>query len=415
MRAEHLVGPAFGRAPSWTRGAKSVNRLDMQAGFPHTVMQVTPALHVGGVERTTIEIAAALSAAGGRCIVVSRGGRLERELARTGAELIRLPVDSKNPLIMLANARRLRNLAKFRQVRILHARSRAPAWSALAAARSLGLPLVTTYHGVYSAQTPWKRFYNSIMARGDVVIANSNFTKAHILQTYPVDPAKVPVIPRGVDLVRFDPLAVDRGRIEALRAAWHVPADCTRALVVLPARLTRWKGHGVLIEAAARLEARSPGRLRLILVGEIDDSAYHAELQRLALAQGLGGLVSLVGHVEDMPAALALAEIAVFPSTRAEAFGRGAIEAQAMQIPVIASDLGGMAETVLHGETGLLVGPGDVAKWSQALEQILDMPRAQRSAMGAAGRARVLANYGEERLKSATLDVYRGLISKAPI
>jgi glycosyltransferase involved in cell wall biosynthesis len=385
----------------------------MQAGFPHTVMQVTPALQVGGVERTTIEIAEALAAAGGRCVVVSRGGRLERELARTGAELVRLPVDSKNPLVMLANVRRLRDLAQSRQVRILHARSRAPAWSTLAAARSLGLPLVTTYHGVYSAQSPWKRFYNSIMARGDIVIANSHFTKAHILQTYDVDPGRVPVIPRGVDVKRFDPMAVSPERIAALREAWHVPSDCQRALVLLPARLSRWKGHGLLIEAAARIEARQPGRLRLILVGAVDDSAYHSELQRLAFAQGLGNLVSLVGHVEDMPAALMLADLAVFPSIRAEAFGRGAIEAQAMQRPVIASDLGGMAETIAPGETGLLCTAGDVAGLAAALDSILAMSDAQKAAMGAAGRARVMALFCETRLKSATLDVYRGLIDKA--
>lgn len=377
------------------------------------MMQVTPALHVGGVERTTIEIAEALAVAGGRCVVVSRGGRLERELARTGAELVRLGVDSKNPMVMLANVRRLRALARSRQVRIMHARSRAPAWSALGAARSLGLPFVTTFHGVYSAQSPWKRFYNSVMARGDIVIANSNFTKAHILQTYSVDPLRVPVIPRGVDCARFDPQAVSQERIAALREAWHLPRD-DRALILLPARLTRWKGHALLIEACARLEARLPGRLRLVLVGAVDDSAYHAELQRMAVAQGLGSLVALVGHVEDMPAALSLCDIAVFPSTRAEAFGRGAIEAQAMQRPVIASDLGGMAETIAHGETGLLCPAGDVTSFAAALESLLAMPIAQRAQMGAAGRARVLAQFSADRLKSATLDVYRSLLQKAP-
>lgn len=400
------------RSPCWTDAPKSVNRVAMQAGFPHTVMQVTPALHVGGVERTTIEIAEALAAVGGRCVVVSRGGRLERELARTGAELVRLPVDSKNPLVMLSNARKLRGLAKSRQVQILHARSRAPAWSALAAARSLGLPFVTTFHGVYSAQSPWKRFYNSVMARGDIVIANSNFTKAHILQTYSVDPLRVPVIPRGVDLARFDPQAVSSERIAALRAAWHLPTD-QRAVILLPARLTRWKGHSLLIEAAAQLEARQPGRLRVVLVGAVDDSTYHGELQRTAISQGLGSLVSLVGHVEDMPAALMLADIAVFPSMRAEAFGRGAIEAQAMQRPVIASDLGGMAETIAHGQTGLLCAASDASGFALALESVLAMTRAQRAEMGAAGRARVLAQFSEDRLKSATLDVYRSVMQKA--
>jgi len=383
----------------------------MPPAFPHAVLQLTPALNAGGVERTTLEIAEALAAAGGRAIVASRGGRLERELAQTGAELVRMPLDSKNPAVMLANVQRIRALAQSRQVRLIHARSRAPAWSGLWAARGLRLPLVTTYHGVYKARSAWKRLYNSVMARGDLVIANSHFTRAHVLMTYDVKPERVVTIHRGVDLARFDPAAVSEERLARVRAAWRLPQD-GRLLAVLPARLSRWKGHGLAIEALAQVERARPGAFRLVCAGAAEDGLFAAGLARAAGNQGVGGLVSFVGHVDDMPAALRLCDLALLPSTRPEAFGRTAIEAQAMRLPVIAADHGGLPETLEPEETGLLFSPGDAGALAAALLRLLDMPPAARAAMGERGRARVASLFAAERLKNATLEVYRTLLER---
>ena len=374
-------------------------------------MQITPALDAGGVERTTIEIAEALTRVGGRAVVASRGGRLEPELAAAGGLLVTMPLDSKNPLTMLANIGRIVALARTSRVSIIHARSRAPAWSAWFAARRLGLPFVTTYHGVYNGNSGLKKFYTSIMARGDVVIANSDYTRAHVLKVHGTDPGRVVAIPRGVDLHRFDRGKVDAARIAAMRNLWDVKPDDTRPIVLLPARLTRWKGQPVLIEAAAHMERARPGAALYVLAGDAQGRAvYVADLHDLARRKGVGEQVRIVGHLVDMPAALMAAEVAVFPVTDPEAFGRAAVEAQAMGVPVIASALGGYTETVLDGDSGYLVPAGDAEQLAAAITRVLALSPPQRRQMGDRGAARVRARYSVDALQSATLDVYERLL-----
>jgi glycosyltransferase involved in cell wall biosynthesis len=376
-----------------------------------SVLQVTPALEAGGVERTTIEIAEAIARAGGRALVASRGGRLEGELAAAGGELTPMPLDTKNPLTMIVNARRIAALAKRQGVRLIHARSRAPGWSALWAARSLNLPFVTTYHGVYNARSAPKRLYNSVMARGDLVIANSHFTRAHVIATHAIAPARVIAIPRGVDLARFDPAVVGLDRIQAMRRLWGLAEDETRAIFLLPGRVTRWKGQTTFIDAASQIEAQNPGRALYVIAGDAQGrEAYVRELQDLCAARGVGDCVKLVGHLTDMPAALAACTAAVFPSLDPEAFGRAAVEAQAMGVPVIVAAHGGLIETVQDGVTGVHVAPGDVAALAGAMRHMLAMPEAGRKAFGAAGIAHVRATYSTSALQAATIDVYRRLL-----
>ncbi len=375
-------------------------------------MQVTPALDAGGVERTTIEIAEALTRVGGSAVVASRGGRLEPELTAAGGLLVSMPLDSKNPLTMLANIGRIIALARKSKVSIIHARSRAPAWSAWFAARRLGLPFVTTYHGVYNGNSGLKKFYNSIMARGDVVIANSDYTRAHVLKVHGTDPRRVVSIPRGVDLQRFDPARVDAARVASMRGLWGVQPGETRPIVLLPARLTRWKGQPVMIEAAARIEREQPGAALYVLAGDSQGRAeYVSDLHDLARKLGVGEQVRIVGHLVDMPAALAAAQVAVFPSTDPEAFGRAAVEAQAMGVPVIASAMGGLAETIVDGDSGFLVPPGDPAKLATAIERVLALSPDQRREMGERGAARVRARYSVDALQAATLGVYEQLLA----
>lgn len=379
---------------------------------PLCILQVTPALDAGGVERTTIEVAEAVAQRGGRALVASRGGRLESELAAVGGELAPMPLETKTPWGILSNAGRLEALARQANVSLIHARSRAPAWSALLAARRAGVPFVTTYHGVYNGQSGAKKFYNSVMARGDVVIANSGYTRDHLIKTHRVDPDRVVTIPRGVDLVRFDPAAIDRRRVDSIRSIWGIAAGETRPIVLVPARLTYWKGQSLLIEAAALIERARPGAALYILAGDSQGRAdYVSDLHAKARELGVSEAVRVVGHLVDMPAALSASTLAAFPVLEPEAFGRAAVEAQAMGVPVVASDLGGLSETIVAGETGLLVKSGDARALADAITHVLDMTPEARREMGARGAARTRSLYSTRSLQTATLAVYDRLLA----
>lgn len=378
------------------------------------VLQVVPALDAGGAERSTIDIARALSAAGYRALVASRGGRLEGELRDAGGELVRMPLETKQPIKILANARTLTKLVRAEHVAVIHARSRAPAWSALIAARRSGTPFVTTYHGIYNARTPLKRWYNSVMVRGDAVIANSEWTAEHIRATYRVRPKILSVIRRGIDFAVFDPGKIDSGEVWALRGQWH--ADNNTNVVLLPGRLTRWKGQLVLIQALAGL--RQKGRLtniRGVFIGDAQGrDEYVHELEGAIARHKLTDMVILAGHFGAMPIAYTAADIVVSASTDPEAFGRVAPEAAAMGKPVIATDHGGARETVLPGVSGLLTPPGDADALAAAIANLLERPKWELSRMGAAGQAHVRANFSVERMQQQTLALYESFVTDIP-
>ena len=398
------------RAPSSTIIAAP----DSLAG--RTILQIIPGLDAGGAERTTIDIAAALAEAGARALVASAGGRLVSELQARGGVWIDFPAATKNPLSMALNVRKLAKLLREQNVDILHARSRAPAWVALGAARLTRTPFVTTWHGSYKSGASVKTFYNSIMARGDVVIANSLFTASEIRRLHPFAADRLRAIQRGTDTRAFAPAAVDPARVQRLRDFWGVKHD--EQVVLLAARLTAWKGQRVLIEAARRLADRGCSGARYILAGDAQGrEGYKAEIERMIRTSGLEDVVRIVGHCHDMPAALLAAAVVTAPSTEPEAFGRVAVEAQAMGVPVVVSDLGAVSETVLappHVEarerTGWRVPAGDPDALADALEQALSLGASARDAMAARARAHVEANFSLERMCADTLDVYAGLI-----
>lgn len=379
---------------------------------PHfTLLQVTPALETGGAEQTTLDVAAAVVRAGGRSIVASRGGRMVADLTRSGAAFVAMPVHAKNPLTILANAARLASLIRREKVSLIHARSRAPAFSALIAARAAGVPFLATYHGVYGAKGPLKRWYNAIMTRGDFVIANSDYTRERVIAAHHVDPARVIAIPRGVDLNRFDPAKVSRERLYALRQAWDVSEDDPRVKVLLAGRLTRWKGQRLLIDAAARLKAEGRSDLLVMIAGDDQGrGGYRRELEAAIAQAGLSEAVRLVGHCDDMPAAYLIADLACAPSLLPEPFGRTAVEPQAMGRPVLAADHGAARETVAPGETGWLVAPGDSQAWAKALLAAIELGPAGRAAMGEAAMARARRLYSVEAMCEATLAVYARLV-----
>jgi glycosyltransferase involved in cell wall biosynthesis len=375
------------------------------------VLQVVPALNAGGVERTTVEIAAALAGDGFIPLVASAGGRMEPQLAAAGGELIRLPLDTKAPQRIFANAVHLARILRTRNVKIVHARSRAPAWSALMAARMTGVRFVTTYHGIYNAGHALKRFYNSVMVRADVVIANSQWTADHIARTYRKPPKRLVVIPRGVDLAVFDPATVAPERVGTLLEAWNARPD--DIVILLPGRLTRWKGQLVLIDAIAKLAREGLlGTARAVLIGDAQGrSRYEKEIRSAIRASGLDDRVVLAHHVADMAAAYLASDIVVSASTDPEAFGRVAAEGSAMGRPVIATDHGGARETILPNESGLLTPPGDSVALAAALGQLLAAGAEGRAAMGARGRAHIADRYTVSRMCADTLALYRELIA----
>jgi glycosyltransferase involved in cell wall biosynthesis len=376
-----------------------------------TVLQVTPALDTGGVEQTTLDLVRAIREAGGRALVASTGGGMEGELAARGGELVRLPVDAKNPLTMLANAQALKDLIQREKISLVHIRSRAPAFAALWAARATDTPVVTTYHGVYGGRTALKRWYNGVMTRGDHTIANSDYTRDHVLATHPVTAGQVTAIPRGVDLSSFDADKVSPERIAAQRAAFGLSEGETRASFLLAGRLTRWKGQGLIVAALAAMDKAGAPQVVVVFAGSDQGrTAYSAELKEAARAAGVAARVRRVGHVADMPAAYLACDFALAPSLAPEAFGRTAVEPQAMGRPVLAARHGAATETVADGLSGWLVAPGSVAAWAEAMTTAALTTPAQRAAMGREGCERVRRLYSLKTMCARTLQVYRQVL-----
>ena len=367
------------------------------------VLQVLPALQAGGVERGTIDVAIAISEAGGRPLVASSGGAMARELDRHDIEHITLPLASKGPMQIRRNTDTLVELIRERQIDVVHARSRAPAWSARAAARRTRRAFVTTFHGTYNFKTTLKKHYNSIMIRGERIIAISEFIADHMRRQYRADPDRIRVIHRGVDETIYNPAAVPAPRIIRLAEAWRLPDGVP--VILMPGRLTRWKGQRVFLDALRRLQRRD---FVAVVVGSAQGrDSYVAELRKFADRHNLHAVLRFSDHSNDMPAAFMLADLVVSASTDPEAFGRVVVEAQAMGRPVIATDHGGPRETVIAGETGWLTPPGDAGALAQAIDRALDLDDGARAAMAAAGRRNVAENFTKDLMCVRTLGVYQ--------
>jgi len=381
-----------------------------------TILQAVPRLDTGGSEQAAVEIAEALTRAGAIALVATEGGRMATAITEAGGEIVPLPMASKNPFTLLANAGRLARLIEERGVDLVHARSRAPAWSALLAARRTGRPFVTTYHGAYGSPGPFKTAYNSVMARGDRVIANSLYTADLIAARHHVARERIRVIYRGVDLAKFTPEAIAPARLARLRAAWGVGEK--QPVVLQAARLTSWKGQSLVIEAARQLlGANRLGKAVFVLAGDAQGrEAYRIELEQLIAAGGLQGRVKLPGHCDDMPAAFAVAQVAIIASTSAETFGRTSIEAQAMGCPVIVSDIGAAPETIIpalpgkQDYTGWIVPCRDPGAIAERVAEALELPPQQRAALGARARRHAADKFSLSHMQRATLSVYDELL-----
>lgn len=409
-----------------------------QASPPPAVLQVTPALTDGGAQTSAIEMALYLNTHGYTPHVASAGGPGEAALQAAHIAHHRLPLGAKLPWTILANAVRLTCLYNSHGIRLVHARSRAPAWSAWLACRLQGIlhkcvptrfhhvAFLSTYHGTYGTQGFLKKWYNGVMLRGPYVIANSGFIRDHLIQAYQVEPARIIVAPRGIEPAAFNPAAVSREAVAAALKTLDAPADVP--LLLLVGRLTRWKGQALFIEALAELTRLSPNLewyAALVGAAEARDHTYAEELRQLIRTAGLEARIAMPGSLKNIPALNKAATLALSCSIEPEAFGRTAIEAQAIGTPVIATALGGSLETVVpfpHPRaTGWLIPPTGVPHGkrytfapqvlAKTIHHALTNPK-QLQTMGQYAREHVLSRFTVEACCAAEEKVYPLLLGR---
>ncbi len=381
------------------------------------VLQVIPDMGTGGAEKTTLDIANELVRLGWNSTVTSNGGRLVSALEAGGSTHLKMSMHSKNPITIITNGFRLARIIKAENISIIHARSRAPAWSALIAARLTDIPFVTTYHGAYSQSGRLKALYNSIMARADAVIANSHWTADLIRKRHPWSHDKISVIHRGTDFDEFAPKAISDERLKNIKSTWNIKND--DFVVLKLARLTDWKGQKYLIEAVALIIEEFP-HVKLVLAGDAQGrDTYRNQLMDLIKKYDLQKKVILPGHCDDPAAAMATSHAVVVASTDAEAFGRAAVEASAFEKPLIVTRIGAVVETVLAEPevtkakaTGWKVPPANAAEMARALKELLLSSKDEQNAIGKRARAYVTASFSLQNMCSKTISVYNALLSK---
>ncbi|WP_158808769.1 glycosyltransferase [Beijerinckia sp. L45] len=395
----------------------TLHRRGLHALAGRTVLQIVPTLDSGELDHTAIDVAGALAEAGARALVASAGGRLVSELQAKGGVWIPFPARSKNPLAMAVNVRRLRRLLLDERVDLAHARSRPAAWVAYGATRATKTPLVTSVQQIAPGLGLLRQRYNSVMARGDIVIAGSRFAAALVPTLYPWALDRVSLIRPGVELKGFAPNRMDPARVHALRQAWHIAPD--ERIVLLAARPSLWKGHKILIEATRLLLQAGVRDFKVVLIGDAKGKGQVREIDQAIAKAQVESIVRRVGACADMPAALLAAAVVVVPSLEPEAFGRIAIEAQAVGTPVVVSDLGAVPETVLAPpdveparRTGWRVPANDATLLAAAIEETLSLGASSRDALALRARKQVEERFSIERMARQTLDAYAALLDR---
>ncbi|MGI4776272.1 MAG: glycosyltransferase family 4 protein [Janthinobacterium lividum] len=372
-----------------------------------TVLQVVPALVSGGVERGTIEIARKLRHSEFNAFVVSAGGPLIDKLKELEIPHINLKTASKNPFTIWRNTRLLINIIKEHDIDLIHARSRAPAWSCYMAAKATGKKFITTFHGIYNISGFLKKYYNSIMIEGERIIAVSNYVKQHILENYKVDESKIRVIHRGVDHEYFDMANVSLEQLNKFRGKYNVPVDVP--VILLPSRMTAWKGHISLIEALSRIKHLN---FYCLMVGDLSKHPnFVKRVQAKVKEAKLQSKIQIFGNETDMLKLYGIADIVLSTSIEPEAFGRTIIEGQSMKKLVIATNIGGAVETIDNGVTGFHVNPGDISDLAEKISYCLSIVGSTLShQIVTAARKSSIENFSLDLMLNKTLDVYRELI-----
>lgn len=371
------------------------------------VLQVLPELEMGGVEIGTTEIAEALSAHGIKNFVASKGGRLVHELEKLGVPHFTLDLKTKNIFKMRQNAKKLAKIIKENGINIVHARSRAPAWSAYWAAQMAGVHFMTTYHGTYGLG-PWglKKYYNRVMTYGERVIAISNHIRKHLVDNYVIDPDKIRLVHRCVNSVRFNPDAVTTARKVNMVEEYNIPED--KPVILLGGRITHWKGQHLLIKALAKMKNQN---FYCIIAG--DDQGrkdYLNYLKHLADKYHLSAQICFHGKVLDMPALMSVSSVIVSAAIEPEAFGRISIEGQAMGKIVVASNIGGSLDTIKDNVTGKFFESDNPYSLAQALDWALNLNEYERSRIVQSGFDNVRNNFTKEIMCNKTIAVYKELV-----
>ena len=373
------------------------------------VLQVLPELNQGGVELFTIEIASELQKRGIKNFVASEGGRMEGALERLKVKHFTLPLKTKNIFKIWLNSLRLAKIIKDNGITIVHARSRAPAWSAYWAAKKCGVHYITTFHGTYGLGPKGiKKIYNQVMTFGERVIAISNHIKEHIIKNYGTDENKIRLIARCVNMENFDVENTSAERMIKFLEENSIPAD--KPLVTLIGRLTNWKGQKLLIEALSKIKDMD---FHCLLIGDDQGrTQYSDELHDMIEQYGMEDRYTFIRHVSDVPAVMLVSDVVLSTSIEPEAFGRIAIEGQAMGRVVVASDIGGSKETVIDGVTGKLFKSGDADDLAAAIKWALSLSKEDKDKIGANAIKNVKEHFTKQKMCDKTISVYEELINQ---
>ena len=377
------------------------------------VLQVIPKLGYGGAEVGCYDLAHYLTENNCSSYIVTSGGELLKYVNKKKVKIIKLPVHSKNPILMFLNFLILTFIILLKNISIVHARSRAPAWSCLLATKITNRKFVTTFHGTYNFSNPIKKFYNSVMLRSDLIIAGSNFIFSHINENYSeyLNPKKkFLVIFRGINTEYFDPKAVKQTEELKLISDWEIQKD--KKLILLPGRLTSWKGQEMFIESLnlANKELQDQNFFAVILGSDQGRNVYKKKLLRLVEQYRLNNQVKFVDYCKHMPSAYKISNIVVSSSIEPEAFGRISVEAQSMEKPIIASNIGGSKETIINDKTGFLFDSGNSISLSKKIVEVLQLDETTLKSLGNEGRKNVIKKFNIEKMCISTYSEYKKLI-----
>ncbi|MDB3982229.1 glycosyltransferase family 4 protein [Candidatus Pelagibacter sp.] len=378
------------------------------------VLQVIPKLGYGGAETGCYDIAHYLSENNCGSYIVTSGGELLKFIDKKKVKIIKLPVQSKNPLIIFINFLALIGVILINNISIVHARSRAPAWSCLLAAKITGRKFVTTFHGTYNFNSKIKKFYNSVMVRSDLIIAGSNFIFAHIKENYTKyldTKKKFLVIFRGINVDYFDPTTKLENDEKKLLTEWEIEKD--KKIILLPGRLTSWKGQEVFIEAInlVNIELGYQAFYGVILGSDQGRDLYKKKLIRLSEQYRMTQQVKFIDHCKDMALAYKVSDVAVSASIEPEAFGRVSIEAQSMEKPIIASNIGGSNETIIDEKTGFLFESGNSKDLSQKILKVLTLDELSLKVIGVEGRKNIIQKFNVEKMCFSTYSEYKRILN----
>ena len=378
------------------------------------VLQVIPKLGYGGAETGCFDIAHYLPENNCESFIVTSGGELLKFVDKKKVKIIRLPVHSKNPLLMFINFIALVGIILFNNISIVHARSRAPAWSCWLATKITGRKFVTTFHGTYNFNNSIKKFYNSVMVRSNLIVAGSNFIFSHIKENYLKyldDKKKLLVIFRGINVDYFDPTTKVYGDEKKLLTKWEIDKD--KKIVLLPGRLTSWKGQEVFIEAInlVNIELGYEAFYAVILGSDQGRDLYKKKLIRLSEQYRMTKQMRFINHCSDMALAYKISDIVVSASIEPEAFGRVAVEAQSMEKPIIASNIGGSNETVIDKKTGFLFESGNAKSLSEKILKLVTMDESSLKSIGIEGRKNIIQKFNVEKMCFSTYSEYKRILN----